>query len=1129
MFTYPAPGVSARSPDLPATGPERNIDSLAQTIPAALPSCRKAVQPRADTRRTRETQVAAPTQMQSPEARGPALAKCSSDDLFRECRGGEALAQTCWTFHPFDQRRYANEPAISGRPLCAGWVREAMRRVDRNDRAQPFSLVNVAYQMRTDATRQRRGVAAEQFGRVVAFQFNPSSLGLRGLRLSSSERFSSPVRAQNIDALVTSLHEMRENQLAFLRLALTSRQSADGEYGHAVLIQRLAHGAYAIFDPNNGAFEYRSRADMEDALRNYMDESFNEPGQGFDVTPSSIQYFGASASQLGEEPLPVSTPFREPRLDLQQGMPSTREIYHASADQSNELSTDVLSAAAGRTRRGLAWPQALAYQAMLYIAQGAAPDLTVATESVRARLADPAQRSGFVHVLGQLGEANRYGVLSDMPNRTRRPGSFGIDDAPTLQEDLWTNFHNTRDPEDRRHAFRNDFAELRLTFRNPPASSAQGAAIAAGEAVDQYSIVVQRRGTSANFEEDGYDLYEPEIGVFRYSNFAELTQALQGVMARGYPERGGIRRVDTVYFGHYDDEPPAPHHVPTTPAPHVARAANMSLAAVEPLLGIGGRPSQTPPLANLGHEPDFGFEEPPAALPGSSRVDLKRSTTDLDTDRPFALYRPSKVTPTELAMTGAFASDGTLLRNVNLGMHDFDVASNPHQVDSAGYLGTFRSENAAAARLPADVQLGFIYAVAPTPNMVDVNESLGSRAHDPKSAEVAAMGRIDYTQIRGWRIVMNGVVGKFIHNRDYRWDIYNQTRIAHPQPLLARFPVESDAGPFVTSDPNGEGKRFNQDPNLYQAQFYDNAWGKVRNLQARQAAGLDYRGPMTVEAYGGNDTRGTHLYIDASGSPVVNSKHKASSLDAASRHNFLMGEDGRLHLADNYRKVLRVNAQGNVYLGEVPSSGNNRNGVFEYTSSRLFHREDGKFLTVGVVSETPYVAAAPAGSRSAWSLRRPDQRPAQPPKNSENTFWGLMAGRRRLYRFEADPDSALPKNATHFVTLIPGNAYSGNFLDYVGWMSGQDITAASRWLREHDAAWLFKDGFYVTAREGAGQYLEARSLDGVLRWWTDLDPMTGNIRRHSASLASDYRVGDDVWYTVKEKEQRREQLFRALE
>jgi Heat-labile enterotoxin alpha chain len=417
--------------------------------------------------------------------------------------------------------------------------------------------------------------------------------------------------------------------------------------------------------------------------------------------------------------------------------------------------------------------------------------------------------------------------------------------------------------------------------------------------------------------------------------------------------------------------------------------------------------------------------------------------------------------------------------------------------------------------------------VAPAPNMVDVNASLGIRTREPEIAEVAAMGRIDYAQIRGWTAVKNGVAGPFVPNPNYRWDVYNQTRTAGSQPQLARFPIGSDAwhedvyGAWVsTGGPGNKVTEFNQNPNLLQASFYDNAWEKVRYLQERQAMGLDYRGSLKIDAYGGGDRAGTHLFVTSGGWPAVAYKYSRYAVDGASKHNFSMGEDGRLHLADDYGKVLRVGGDGYVYVGGIPSNANSTNGVFQYDGLHLTHLEDGKFLTVGKTVYTPFVTTDDCGERSTWQLTRPDGKRAVLPRVNEFTHRNKTGGRNVLYRFEKDPDAALPRTAQQFVSSVPGVRSRDDFLGYARVMSPEDVRRASTWLRTHNAAWLFRDGFYIVSH--APDTVEARTLDGVVQWGASVTPDDGfGTFGNTAKLTSNYRIEDDVWKLVQRLADRR--------
>ncbi|MFC0576417.1 enterotoxin A family protein [Paraburkholderia solisilvae] len=1072
--------------------------------------------------------------------RGGTLRKCAEDSPFRECRGGEGLRATAWSYVPFDQIRYVGEPHIGGRGSCEGWVREAMRRIDRGLATGPVSLLDVVHAMRRDTTSRRSGVAGEMFSRVGGFQLNSASLGLQRFRLMAVEQFN-PRGSDDvsIDSMATVLgSELRENEIAFVRLLLNPAASGGERFGHALLVQHLPQDEFVIFDPNNGAFLYRGAAQMQSALRAYAADAFSEEELGLHVVPHSMDSFSASLPALGTVAMPGSTPSNEPPLlAVPHTLPATPALYEEIADESNGLSGEALAGAAGGERALANAPQGVAYYALREVARGRVPNLTEATEQIREQLADYVRRTGSIREIRRLQEENRHGLITDLPNRTRRPGSRGIHSGQQLVSDLRLHFGSSRDAENHGVAYLNDFAEIRLTFRRPQTDERVGAVARRPNrrAADAYSIVVQRRGLSADFMSDRYEMHDPASGVYRFSDFNELAAGLTSAMLRGYPEAGGIDHADTVYFGHYDDNETALHALRGRPAQHDSRGANISLGETERRLDVTGFPSQTPPLEQPTPEPDFGYGEPRGPVPKSGRQshdELKRSWDPPRYRKPYALFRPSTLTPDDLAERGGFDCERTTLRNVNLDLHDFDLASQPGLIDSAGYLGTFRDERTAAARLSSMAPDGYIYFVAPTPNMVDVNASLGSQARAPETAELAAMGRIDYAQIRGWREVKNGVEGEFVRNRAYRWDVFNQTETAGTQPQLARFPIANDAwqatsfGSFVAKDNEGKVTKFNQDPNRVHAFFYDNAWEKVRNLHSRQALGLDYRGPFTIEAYAGDSSNGTHLYVARGGWPYVSGRTSSYSRDPKSRHTFTMGDDGRLHLADDHDQVLRVNGDGNVYLGGTPSNLRSSNGVFDFVGSNLIHREDNRFLTTGISVWTPFLSGTIAGARSRWALRKPDGTPARPPTFNQHTFAGKTGGQYSLYRFEKDPDSALPLGATHFVTAVPVDPHSGDFANLHALMTPAEVRDVSAWLSEQNAAWLFRDGFYLTSPEPG--HLRASTLDSLTRWWAAYDPSSGKAEFSSMPVASNYRIGREAWQRVRDIERRHDAIFKML-
>jgi hypothetical protein len=159
-------------------------------------------------------------------------------------------------------------------------------------------------------------------------------------------------------------------------------------------------------------------------------------------------------------------------------------------------------------------------------------------------------------------------------------------------------------------------------------------------------------------------------------------------------------------------------------------------------------------------------------------------------------------------------------------------------------------------------------------------------------------------------------------------------------------------------------------------------------------------------------------------------------------------------------------------------------------------------------------------------LKKPDGAPARPPKLNEHTFQGKTGGRFGLYRFENDPDSALLSGTTHFVTTVPIRPYDGGFANFQTLMTPADVRDISAWLYARNAAWLFRDGFYLTS--SAPGHLEGNTLDGMTRWWAEFNPEFGTARFSNMPVVSNYSIGSAAWQRVRQTESRHEQLFNVL-
>lgn len=642
---------------------------------------------------------------------------------------------------------------------------------------------------------------------------------------------------------------------------------------------------------------------------------------------------------------------------------------------------------------------------------------------------------------------------------------------------------------------------------------------------DDHAILIQRANRSADYRTDEYQLYDPNYGVFTYRGFDALAAGIKRLYEHGYRQFGGVTGASTTY---YADPLTWRPYTGVAPDAHRAMMQNTALRAFgaerTPVLAPTD-PGQLPPPP--------AFDQPgPSGWDGGSHTEFKRSTDAHGPDHPFALFRPSQTSPDQLKKQQGFSVEDTALGNTNLDLHDSIVTGNRAATDGGGYVGTFTGRGTAQERIDATPEKkGYIYYVAPSPNMVDVPGSLGRKhARAPGDGEVAAMGRIDYTQVRGWQKYENGKLGPYIANPDYRWDVYDGTRTAGARPQLAHFSpddpawADADHRPFVTPfQQNGKTLyRPNEDPALVQARFYQHANADVSQRVDDQTHHLEYRGPVTIGpewGNGGSDNR-SRLNFTA-GYPSID---RSSANRGGDR--FRMGDDGRIHLANDDSKVLRIDGDGNAYIGSDPGAGS-LNGVFFHApNGALIHAEDGKLLTEGAMAYTPYVAASHGQSglidRQRWTFRDSSGNTVQPPLPLV-AFRNSTAGSPdQLRRFYDDPDSALPDGTSHFVTSVPGvKSHEGyKFVSYPDHIAPGDAAVARNWLAAHNAAWLFKDGFYAVA--SGPDTLEVRTLGGTPVWRAQIDPVTGHETYFMLQngISSNYEAPPRTWQRVLDNEKR---------
>ncbi|MFM0554475.1 enterotoxin A family protein [Paraburkholderia sediminicola] len=1052
-------------------------------------------------------------------------------------RGGNALRDGAVDSERIDQRDYPESQDQVHGGLCEGMVREVMRRMDvattpgvpttvsPTGRMLPLTAVQG---MRADASRSSPA-RNDMFGRINNFQNNRT--GLRFNHYTSQAPVTldrTGTKQRRIERFLDRLHDslQKPDDMAYVQLALVKK---DVRRGHALLIQRGPDNRYSIFDPNNGAFQYADWDHMAHALERYLNSAF-QMGQAsggprsnvrqdqYDVIPFKMQVY-SNAQHAG-------TPVDE--LPPQQGAAGISPpdggcddiIYKERSTAWSDTSLDALFPQ-GSATSGLHSPnESVGSYALQEVASGRSINLLAATNLLRGSLSNPYGHQGIVDALNVGHERYQTASTTVLPNHTRHSGVLHTANAGELVTDLRTHFSEPYVSEDATTRHPNDFAVVDLTL-NPRAASGSNRE-------PSRPVIIQRMNTTDDYASDQYQVYDPNSGVFVYQGFQNLASTMRRIYDTGYSDEGGVHHATTTWFSNdssiADTSLPALERQPPSPV------RNVTLLRAEHAGGLEHANDGAHVPENFNLPPEPADNRPSIQDYVRAHIDeLKKRSVDSRPDaEPRLLFRPSTETPEEVNRQGGFDAEWTPLSEINLRMHNFDVASHEGETDSAGYLGTFALPSVAVIRQQHQPRPGYVYVIAASPNMVDVNGSLGPHALERRDREYAAMGHIDNTQVVGWwrtEDLHNNPATKYTPNHNFRWDVYDHLRTAGAQPQLARFPAGSSAWQEPAYRPFAGTRRHNdqtiaaipkEDPNRTQAAFYLNAMMKINQAAAKQSNGEDYRGPMTIEAYGGGSYI---LYTDRYDRPYIAEKSSADKYPENTRQ-FAMGEDGRLHYPKNYNKVILVGSDGYLRVGPIPEDPEDLNGVFRFSGGRLVHAKDNKYLNVGYGS-SPFVANYQNGSWSQWGLKDPAGHAVTPPMSNRNSYSleAMAYNRRKLYAFSQDPDSALPAGTTHFATElemldIPPRNMQQN-IGYLQYSGATDVVAPE--LFNENAAWLFKDGYYATAT--SENELQVRTVSGEMIWEATHDKQTGWTWRQAGPIVSTgFPISDEIWNGIKARE-----------
>ncbi|PFH60708.1 putative enterotoxin [Ophiocordyceps unilateralis] len=162
---------------------------------------------------------------------------------------------------------------------------------------------------------------------------------------------------------------------------------------------------------------------------------------------------------------------------------------------------------------------------------------------------------------------------------------------------------------------------------------------------------------------------------------------------------------------------------------------------------------------------------------------------------PRVVYRADKIHPIDLELQNGFLPRGLDGSRPNAASLDFSlynhVLGTPtgSSTSTSAFVATSKSEMAARRILSLSLSdVGFIYHIHVTSNFYDVEGSLGGYYMHTSEEEVAALGRIKFTQVLGWIEFRQGVEQPFVKNSKYKGNIFDAEVWAGTEYRLAGFP-----------------------------------------------------------------------------------------------------------------------------------------------------------------------------------------------------------------------------------------------------------------------------------------------------------------------------------------------------
>jgi len=216
---------------------------------------------------------------------------------FKANRGGNALESTALSYAKFKQPDLFRKRNPTG--VCQGLSFEVLQRLDRSDgtKANLSSAVeSIKKGLKKSSPGQKDLVSS-----IESKQRNPNLAGFKNYAREYSQRYRLD-RQMSINALENDIRKLAPGDAALVRMKIQGKHGTPLDEGHMLVIQRLDHQGYQLFDANNGVFSYKTQDSLTRALEPYMDSAYADQGVMAPDSFTRYKYQPASGEGAGAAP-----------------------------------------------------------------------------------------------------------------------------------------------------------------------------------------------------------------------------------------------------------------------------------------------------------------------------------------------------------------------------------------------------------------------------------------------------------------------------------------------------------------------------------------------------------------------------------------------------------------------------------------------------------------------------------------------------------------------------------------------------------------------------------------------------------------------------------------------------------